>query len=329
MRVELTPFEFRLLEALRSRPNRTAMWVELGDPARHLQELIALYRAFFDICNRERIGCWLEFGSLLGYVRHGGIIPWEWDLDVGCAEEDYRRLIEVGERIERADSHWGFRMEQHADYNEPGLLFYSKTNPEITGDIALYRRQGERLVCAAPSWNYPDHQISDVFPLRRVTMLGQSALIPARPEALLSRNENTLGQSLAAQPEPVRNEIGYMQYDPVPFLLLKMFHPDTAELLCSPPVSDVSRTAEPGLPVVLRKGETPPPNLRCIAPESGSMLVILADISHAAELELRPFEDLLFLSRHALWGKMYQVWLEAGDTVVVPVQFAVKTILYP
>jgi hypothetical protein len=109
MEIDISPFELRLLEALRAEPNRAAMWTASGDPARHHQQMLALYVTFFHICNTNSIEYWLEYGSLLGYARHGGIIPWEWDKDIGCTPEHYRRILAAGEALERDDPVWGFR----------------------------------------------------------------------------------------------------------------------------------------------------------------------------------------------------------------------------
>ena len=49
-------------------------------------------RAFDKIARKHNVTYFLTAGTLIGGMRHGGIIPWDGDGDVGILEEDYHRL---------------------------------------------------------------------------------------------------------------------------------------------------------------------------------------------------------------------------------------------
>ena len=63
---------------------------------RSLQVGDSLLLGVFDkICRKHNLDYWLEFGTLLGYARHKGFIPWDDDLDVSMLRDDYIRFINV------------------------------------------------------------------------------------------------------------------------------------------------------------------------------------------------------------------------------------------
>lgn len=67
-----------------------------GSTLRNMQlRLLDILVEIDRICRKHNIQYWIDFGTLLGAVRHEGFIPWDDDIDVAMPTADYYRFLEI------------------------------------------------------------------------------------------------------------------------------------------------------------------------------------------------------------------------------------------
>ena len=96
---------------------------------------------FDKVCKKHNIQYYLDGGSLLGAVRHGGFIPWDDDIDLAMPREDYERFIQLGKEFEEPyflqtpfsdpESFYSFAKVRNSNTTALNIFKYQKFNHGI------------------------------------------------------------------------------------------------------------------------------------------------------------------------------------------------------
>ncbi|OED30846.1 phosphorylcholine transferase LicD [Methanosphaera sp. WGK6] len=107
---------------------------------------LELLRLFDNICRKYNLNYWLDYGTLLGAVRHGGFVPWDDDIDIGMIRDDYEKLVKVFpkeiEKIEGLKEHIIISKltKPHADLNNTNELDTLNNNTFILFFQCAYKK---------------------------------------------------------------------------------------------------------------------------------------------------------------------------------------------
>ena len=104
---------------------------------------LALLKELDYVCKQNGLKYWLDFGTLLGAVRHKGFIPWDDDIDTGMLREDYEKVIDAFNKSSRnPDIYAGYVRDKNNNYI---IKIQHKKCPYLFVDIFPYDWYGKQL----------------------------------------------------------------------------------------------------------------------------------------------------------------------------------------
>ena len=107
-------------------------------------------KEFIRVCNELNVKYFLDSGTLLGCIRHGGFIPWDDDIDVAMPREDYEIFLKEGQKL----------------LKDKYFLQTYKTDPEYTMGFAKIRNSETTFIESSVKNLKINHGVYiDIFPL--------------------------------------------------------------------------------------------------------------------------------------------------------------------
>lgn len=182
-------------------------------PTKTHQNLFSLVELLLGHCEKYNILIWPEFGTLIGFKRHKGIIPWDYDGDFGILVDDKDRFIKtfyqefnnVNQEFNNINQEFIGVNAEHNIIPKPIIDFecYADdgcfivrydNNIDDTIDIVLYTIKDfvtiESLMSDSIKKSYPVknnyvYDFDDIYPFKQEIILGHNVYIPNKWEKIL------------------------------------------------------------------------------------------------------------------------------------------------
>lgn len=178
----------------------------------HVRRIMAELARLLD---EAGIRWWLDYGSLLGYVRDGGMIPWDKDGDLGVHGEDRSKLLNLMPAIVNAGFYPTFAQPRKERFRTGDRMKVRLSRRNWTNvDLFIWypRPSGlleRRHYIGADLYKGREFPASWVFPLQRGQWDGIDVSVPAEPEKLCEWRYGPGWRTPEHKKHPDRERLGW------------------------------------------------------------------------------------------------------------------------
>jgi len=170
-------------------------------------KIIAIYKILYDFerfCNDFDIEYWAEGGTLIGAIRHKGLIPWDDDIDVQTDANNYNKLLKYQDQLFAYnlgivfETDFGNLMKIIRPLNKPISKDKYWSFPFI--DVFKMKKRGPNFYYASPEWRElrgGKVKVNEVYPLRKAKFGHYTIPVPNKSKDIIINNYGKDALSLA------------------------------------------------------------------------------------------------------------------------------------
>lgn len=143
-----------------------------------LQEILRMMLADFDkFCEDNDIDYFLVGGSLLGAVRHNGMIPWDDDIDIGMTGKDYDKFIQIMKKRE-SDKYTLISSETNKEFPYLRSAGFMLNGTKFIKDISIMDETSSSIVVDIIAFdNLADGKLKSISQGLQTFFYGKSAFL--------------------------------------------------------------------------------------------------------------------------------------------------------
>lgn len=153
-----------------------------GQPLWYHEPIIKMLPYVAKLLFREEIRYWLDWGTLLGAMRNGRMIPWDFDIDIGIFHDDVERLLALTPEI--AKDGYQFAVDRNNEHARK-IRFFGKEGFDFHIDIDPWIVRGDNALATFDQRKC--HPMSELSVLGNLVFEGDLYPCPGNPEACLER----------------------------------------------------------------------------------------------------------------------------------------------